>query len=189
MSTRQFRILTILTVLAGFLGGGVTVLLLQGERAHAQTDTYEIYALRTAIRDLKSDIEDLKRNIYGPLGTPTLGIGGLKGDIDDLKRNIEDLKRNIYGPLGTPTLGTGGLKGDIDDLKSDVEGLKSATEWDIEGLKSDVEGLKRDVDDLRTAVLVLYRSVPTRGASARTSRRSSAKGYRAGVSHGKHRKR
>jgi len=157
MSTHQFRILTILTVLAGFLGGGVTVLLLQGEQAHAQTDTYEIYALRTAIRDLKSDIEDLKRNIYGPLGRPTLGIGGLKGDIDD--------------------------------LKSDVEGLKRATEWDIEGLKSDVDDLKSDVDDLRTAVLVLYRSVPTRGASARTSRRSSAKGYRAGVSHGKHRKR
>ena len=36
MNTRQFRILTILTVLAGFLGGGVAVLLLQGIQAHAQ---------------------------------------------------------------------------------------------------------------------------------------------------------
>jgi hypothetical protein len=36
MSTGQFRILTILTVLAGFLGGGVAVLLLQGVQAHAQ---------------------------------------------------------------------------------------------------------------------------------------------------------
>jgi len=36
MSTRQFRILTILTVMAGFLGGGVAVLLLQGIHAHAQ---------------------------------------------------------------------------------------------------------------------------------------------------------
>ena len=145
MSTHQFRILTILTVLAGFLGGGVAVLLLQGVQAHAQTDTYELYALRTAIRDLKSDIE--------------------------------------------------GLKSDIDDLRSDIEGLKRATEWDIGGLKSDVGGLKRDIDDLRsdigdlrTAVLVLYRSAPTGGTSARTSRRSSAKGFRAGVSHGKHRK-
>ena len=36
MNTRQFRILTILTVVAGFLGGGVAVLLLQGIQAHAQ---------------------------------------------------------------------------------------------------------------------------------------------------------
>ena len=36
MSTHQFRILTILTVLAGFLGGGVAVVLLQGIQAHAQ---------------------------------------------------------------------------------------------------------------------------------------------------------
>ena len=174
MSTRQFRILTVLTVLAGFLGGGVAVLVLQGERAHAQTETYELYALRTAIRDLKSDIEGLK----------------------------SEIRHDVYGPLGTPVLGTGGLKGDIDDLKSDIEGLKRATEWDIGGLKSDVEGLKSDIDDLksniddlksdigdlRTAVLVLYRSVSTRGASARTSRRSSAKGFRAGVSHAEHRK-
>ena len=78
MNTRQFRILTILTVLAVFLGGAI----------------YELYAIRAAIDELKTEIIPIRQAVQGYGGTPDFGLG-IKSDVEELKSDVEELKSKV----------------------------------------------------------------------------------------------
>jgi len=111
MSTRQFRILTILTVMAGFLGGGVAVLLLQGCKTHAQDRTAGVQQRVTAREFVLVDAEGNQRmllavnehnvavlHMLDAKGADKLVLGVLNDGTSGLA--VSDSARNVRLVLG-----------------------------------------------------------------------------------------